>query len=58
MTKEQLIKFALTLAAAVIPIVISTFPGLPAVLVAVLSALATFAGGTVLHNALPPGAKQ
>jgi len=56
MSKAQAIKFALAILAAVVPVVVSTFPALPPILVAILSALAAYSGGTALHNAPSPKA--
>lgn len=54
MTKAQVIKFILALVAAAVPVIVATFPGLPPVLVAILSALAAFKGGDMLHKMAPP----
>lgn len=54
MSKATLLKFLLAAAAALVPVVISAFPGLPPVLVAILSALAAFKGGDMLHKIPAP----
>lgn len=54
MSKEQVIKLTLALLAAVIPVVVASFPALPTVAIALLNALAAYAGGSMLHKATPP----